>query len=65
MIKSKVYELNQMFNLKFYEEENQSGATVRHNFQDMSLTDDMEKAISIVRSGKFNKFLDKNLIPSF
>lgn len=33
--------------------------------EDRYFTDDMEKAISIVRSGKFNKFLDKNLIPSF
>ena len=37
MIKSKVYELNQMFNLKFYEEENQLGVTVGHNFLGMSL----------------------------
>jgi histidine ammonia-lyase len=38
---------------------------VEYYKEDRYFTDDMEKAISIIRSGKFNKFLDKNLIPSF
>ena len=33
--------------------------------EDRYFTDDIERAMSIVRSGKFNTFLDKNLIPSF
>ncbi len=33
--------------------------------EDRYFTDDIEKAILIVRSGVYNEFLDKNLIPSF
>ncbi len=33
--------------------------------EDRYFTDDIEKAISIVSSGVYNEFLDKNLIPSF
>ena len=33
--------------------------------EDRYFTDDIEKAIKIVQSGVYNKYLDKNLIPSF
>lgn len=33
--------------------------------EDRYFTDDIEKAIKIVSSGVYNKFLDKNLVPSF
>lgn len=33
--------------------------------EDRYFTDDIEEAISIVKSGIYNKFLDKDLIPSF
>jgi histidine ammonia-lyase len=33
--------------------------------EDRYFTDDIEKAIMIVSSGVYNKYLDKNLIPSF
>ena len=33
--------------------------------EDRYFTDDIEKAMALVRSGLYNKFIDSSLIPSF